>query len=168
MSKLHEQDVVTERDIPVTRLPMIAWLVLALVLAATAAWEWRMRELGLLAGDLDDNKSAWAVERRKVASGDHDGIVIVGGSRILFDTNLDVWEELTGRRPMQLAMPGVCSRAWLRTRTSPAWSSLTSRRNSFSAKAGRTRYSREFSSIGRTRGLRGEPATGSGSFSSTG
>jgi hypothetical protein len=33
--------------------------------------------------------------------------VIVGGSRILFDTNLDVWHDMTGRRPVQLAMPGM-------------------------------------------------------------
>ncbi len=107
MTSVHEQDVVTERDIPATRLPAIAWLVLALVVAATAAWEWRMRDLGLLAGDLDDSKSNWAVERRKVDSGEHDGVVIIGGSRILFDTNLDVWQEMTGRRPLQLALAGV-------------------------------------------------------------
>lgn len=107
MNKPHEQDVVTEREIPAARLPAIGWLVLVLVVAVTAAWEWRMRGLGLLAGDLDDDKSAWAVERRKVAAGDYDGVVIVGGSRILFDTSLDVWQELTGRRPVQLAMPGV-------------------------------------------------------------
>lgn len=114
MNKLHEQDVVTERDVPRTRLVAAGWLVLALVLAAVAAWEWKMRDLGLVAGDLDDGKSAWAVERRKIASGDHDGVVIVGGSRILFDTNLDVWEEMTGRRPVQLAMPGMSGQAFLR------------------------------------------------------
>jgi len=105
---------VTEREIPATRLAAIAWLVLALVVAATAAWELRMRDLGLVAGDLDDSKSAWSVERRKVASGDHGGVVIVGGSRILFDTNLDVWEEMTGRRPVQLALPGMSGQAFLR------------------------------------------------------
>lgn len=114
MNKLHEQDVVTERDIPRTWLVADGWLVLALVLVAVIAWEWKMRELGLVAGDLDDGKSAWAVERRKIASGDHDGVVIIGGSRILFDTNLDVWEEMTGRRPLQLAMPGMRGQAFLR------------------------------------------------------
>ena len=114
MNKLHEQDVVTERDVPRTRLVAMGWLVLGLVLAGTAAWEWKMRDLGLVAGDLDDGKSSWAVERRKIASGDHDGVVIVGGSRIQFDTNLDVWEEMTGRRPVQLAMPGMSGQAFLR------------------------------------------------------
>ena len=114
MTSVHEQDVVTEREIPRTHLAAIAWLVLALVVAATAAWEWRMRELGLVAGDLDDSKSAWAVERRKIASGDHDGVVIIGGSRILFDTDLDVWQEMTHRRPVQLALPGMSGQRFLR------------------------------------------------------
>jgi hypothetical protein len=114
MKAVHEQDVVTIREIPATRLAAIAWLVLAAVVVATALWEWRMRGLGLVAGDLDDDKSSWAVERRKIASGDHDGVAIVGGSRILFDTNLGVWEEMTGRRPVQLAMPGMSGQRVLR------------------------------------------------------
>ena len=114
VTSVHEQDVVTEREIPAARLPAIGWLVLVLVIVATAAWEWRMRGLGLVAGDLDDSKSAWSVERRKVAIGDHDGVVIIGGSRILFDTNLDVWQDMTGRRPVQLALPGMSGQRFLR------------------------------------------------------
>jgi hypothetical protein len=105
---------VTVREIPRSRFGAIAWLVLALVAATTAAWEWRMRSLGLIVGDLRDDKSAWAVERRKLDSGENDGVVIVGGSRILFDTNLDVWKELTGRRPVQLALPGMSGQRFLR------------------------------------------------------
>ncbi len=107
VTSAHEQDEVTVREIPRARLSAIAWFVLALAAAATAAWEWRMRGLGLVAGDLDDSKSAWAVERRKVESGEHDGVLILGGSRILFDTRLDVWREITGRRPLQLALAGM-------------------------------------------------------------
>jgi hypothetical protein len=66
-----------------------------------------MRSLGLRAGDLDDGASHWTVERRRIEAGDHDGVVIFGSSRILFDTDLDAWEELTGRRPVQLALPGT-------------------------------------------------------------
>jgi hypothetical protein len=114
VTSVHEQDVVTEREVPATRLAAISWLVLALVLVAAGGWEWWMRERGLVAGDLDDSKSAWSVERRKVATGDHDGVVIVGGSRILFDTNLDVWQDMTGRRPVQLALPGMSGQQFLR------------------------------------------------------
>lgn len=111
--KHHEQDAVTIRETPTARWAAIGWLALALVVAATAAWEWKMRSLGLMAGDIDDSKSHWAVERRKVASGEHDDVVLVGTSRILFDTDLGVWEELTGRRPIQLALPGTNPRPLL-------------------------------------------------------
>ncbi len=113
MTHVHEQDDVTVRRIPAARFVAMAWLVLVLVVAATAAWEWRMRGLGLVAGDLDDSKAHWAVERRKIATGDNDGIAIVGGSRILFDTDLDVWEELTGKRPVQLALGGMSGQVFL-------------------------------------------------------
>jgi len=110
----HWPEGVTVRQVPATRWSAIGWLVLVLVVAAVAAWEWKMRSLGLRAGDLDDSKSHWAVERRKIADGDHDGIVIIGSSRILFDTNLDVWEEMTGLRPIQLALPGTNPRPHLK------------------------------------------------------
>lgn len=110
MKHVHEQDEVTVRRIPALPFARIGWLVLVLVVAATAGWEWRMRALGLRAGDLDDSKWHWSVERRRLDAGDHDGIVIVGSSRILFDTDLDVWEEMTGRRPLQLALVGTNGR----------------------------------------------------------
>ncbi len=101
---------VTVREIPATRLIAIGWLVFLLVLSGMLAWELQMRSLGLVAGDLDDSKAHWAVERRKIAAGDYDGVVIIGSSRILFDTNLDIWKEMTGLRPVQLAMPGTSPR----------------------------------------------------------
>ncbi len=104
---------VTVREIPKTRLVAMAWLVFLLVTVGVIAWELQMRSLGLTAGDLDDSKAHWAVERRKIAVGDFDDIVIIGSSRILFDTNLDVWEELTGRRPIQLALAGTNPRPML-------------------------------------------------------
>lgn len=109
----HEQDVVTVRETPRTRFAAMGWLVLAAVLLATAAWEWRMRSLALRAGDLGDGASHWMAERRRLDAGDHDGVAIVGSSRILFDTNLDVWQEMTGRRPIQLALPGTNPRPLL-------------------------------------------------------
>lgn len=108
------QDEITTREIPAVRWGAIGWLALVLVVAAVAVWEMQMRRLGLRAGDLDDSKSHWAVERRKLASGEHDGVVIIGSSRILFDTNLDVWEEVSGLRPVQLALPGTNPRPHLK------------------------------------------------------
>jgi len=106
-------DELTTRSVPQTRWGAAWWLAVALVVAAVGAWEWRMRSLGLQAGDLDDSKSHWAVERRKVAAGEHDNVVIIGSSRILFDTDLAAWEEMTGRKPIQLALAGTNPRPFL-------------------------------------------------------
>jgi hypothetical protein len=109
----HWTEDVTVREIPATRLSAVALLVLVLVTVGVAAWEWKMRGIGLSAGDLDDSKAQWAVERRKIATGEFDDVVIIGSSRILFDTNLDVWEEVSGRRPIQLALAGTNPRPFL-------------------------------------------------------
>jgi hypothetical protein len=109
----HEQDDVTVREIPRCRYAAVGWLALALFLAGMTAWELAMRSLGLRTADIDDSPSHWAVERRKLENGRHDKVVIVGSSRILFDTDLDVWKEMTGRRPVQLALPGTSPRPYL-------------------------------------------------------
>lgn len=115
MTHYHDQDDVTVREIPKLRYAAIGWLVLAVFLAAMAAWELRMRSLGLFAGDIDDGPVAWALERERLETGEHDGVVIVGSSRILFDTDLGVWREMTGRLPVQLALPGTSPRPFLRS-----------------------------------------------------
>lgn len=115
MTKHHEQDDVTVREIPRLHYAAIGWLALALFLAAMTAWELRMRSVGLMAGDIGDSPVAWALERRRLETGAHDGVVIVGSSRILFDTDLSVWREMTGRLPVQLALPGTSPRQYLRS-----------------------------------------------------
>jgi hypothetical protein len=81
--------------------------VASATLVLMVAWEIEMRHLGLRAGDLDDGKAYWTVERRKVDAGPRDQIVIIGDSRILLDTDLATWQRLTGRRPIQLALMGM-------------------------------------------------------------
>ncbi len=103
----------TVRETPTGRWAAIGWLTLVLVMTAMAAWEWKIRSLGLHPGDLDDSVSHWAVERRKLVTGAHDNVVIFGSSRILFDTDLDSWQAMTGRRPIQLALPGTNPRSFL-------------------------------------------------------
>jgi hypothetical protein len=93
-------------------IPALPWLKILLVVASTTlvlmvGWEIGMRHLGLRAGDLDDGHAQWAEERRKVDSGPRDSVVIIGDSRILLDTDLDTWQRLTGRRPIQLALLGT-------------------------------------------------------------
>lgn len=83
-----------------------------LFLVALAIWEWRMRALGLEPGDLDDGGSSWAEQRRRIDAGDVP-VAIVGDSRILFDTDMARFQQLTGIRPVQLALPGTNARPFL-------------------------------------------------------
>jgi len=93
------------RDIPARPWPRILAAALSLLLIAMGTWEWRMRALGLQAGDLDDGPSFWAEQRRRIDGGDV-AIAILGDSRILFDTDLARFEKVTGVRPVQLAIAG--------------------------------------------------------------
>ncbi len=64
-----------------------------------------MRALGYEVGDLGDDPSAWVAQRRRLDTG-LERIAIVGDSRILYDTNLDRFRQLTGGTPVQLAIEG--------------------------------------------------------------
>jgi hypothetical protein len=93
-------------------VPLLPWLRILLIMIVTTvtltgAWEFAMRHLGLRASDLDDGRAYWTVERRKIDSAPRDSVVIIGDSRILLDTDLAVWERLTGHRPIQLALMGT-------------------------------------------------------------
>lgn len=99
---------VPERAIPEQPWRAISVATLLVLLALLSAWEWRMRTLQLTPGDIADSPSAWAEQRRRV-SADPAQVVIIGDSRILFGSNLDRFSELTGIRPIQLALTGANS-----------------------------------------------------------
>lgn len=82
---------------------LLATLLLVVLLIG---WEAAMRQSGLRAGDLDDGSDSWAAERHKVDTGPRDSVVLIGDSRMLFDTDLGRWQQLTHRRPIQLALMG--------------------------------------------------------------
>ena len=92
------------RDIPRQPWGRLALAVLAVMAIGTAALEVNARRLQLHAGDLDNSEVDWAVERSRSAGAP---AAIVGDSRILFDTDLDRFEALTGIRPIQLAIHGT-------------------------------------------------------------
>jgi hypothetical protein len=99
-------------------VPAVPWLWIAsITVAATCVlllgWELQMRHLGLRADDLGDGRDFWAVERRKVDSGPRDSVVIIGDSRILYGTDMNIWQRLTGRRPIQLARVAVNAHGFL-------------------------------------------------------
>ena len=95
---------VPTRDIPEQPWGRLAIAVAATLLIGTALLEWNARRIGLHAGDLDNSQTDWAIERARAAGA---AVAIVGDSRILFDTDLDRFEALTGVRPIQLAIHGT-------------------------------------------------------------
>ena len=101
---------VPTRDIPALPWMRMGSIVFVLLVLLLAAWEWQMRRLHLRAGDLGDSPQAWA-EQRHLA--DTSPVTIIGDSRILFDTDLDRFEALTGIRPIQASIVGTTARAIL-------------------------------------------------------
>jgi hypothetical protein len=93
------------RDIPARPWARMLAVAATLLVIAVGGWEWRMRALGLEAGDLDDGPSFWAEQRRRLDA-DPGATTIIGDSRILYDTDLDRFQALTGVRPVQLAVAG--------------------------------------------------------------
>ena len=104
---------VPTRDIPSRPWVKMGICVLVATVLLTSAWEWTARSwIGLRAGDIDDSAQAWAEQRRLA---DAAPVTIVGDSRILFDTDLARFQQLTGIRPIQTAIPGTNARALLET-----------------------------------------------------
>lgn len=99
-----EAQPVPTRDIPSQPWGRIMAFVAVALVAGVAALEANARRIGLRAGDLDNSEVAWVKERVRSDSAE---VAIVGDSRILFDTDLDRFEALTGKRPVQLAIHGT-------------------------------------------------------------
>lgn len=93
------------RDVPAQPWGRILIGVLAAIVVGAIGLEVNARErIGLHAGDLDNSEISWSDEKLRAAGAP---TAIVGDSRILFDTDLDRFEALTGVRPIQLAIHGT-------------------------------------------------------------
>ena len=99
-----EAQPVPTRDVPKQPWGRIMIGIAAALVIGVAALEVNARRVGLNAGDLDNSEVAWVKERVRSDAAD---VAIVGDSRILFDTDLDRFEALTGTRPVQLAIHGT-------------------------------------------------------------
>ena len=104
---------VPTRDVPAQPWGSILLGVAGALIAASVALEVNARErIGLHAGDLDNSEIACSNEKIRAAGAP---AAIVGDSRILFDTDLDRFEALTGVRPIQLAIHGTSALTLLET-----------------------------------------------------
>lgn len=100
-----EAQPVPTRDIPSQPWGRVMVAVAVVLSAGVIALEVNARRnIGLRAGDLDNSEVAWIKERVRSEA---NPVAIVGDSRILFDTDLDHFERLTGARPVQLAIHGT-------------------------------------------------------------
>ena len=70
-----------------------------------SGWELYWRSQGRVP-NIDDEKNLFAAERHKVNDLKDDDFIIVGSSRVLFNIQLDEFERLTGKKPLQLACAG--------------------------------------------------------------
>ena len=96
---------VPERDVPMRPWGPILFAVLLLGTLMLAAWEWHWRAFGVTP-TYRNSDGAWAEQRERIDRGEGDATVLIGSSRLLFDVQLPVWERITGKRPIQLALEG--------------------------------------------------------------
>ena len=94
------------RTLPARSLGTGAFIALIVALALLSGWEVYWRDLGSVPS-YRNSDGLWAIQRRRIDAGEGDKTVIVGSSRIFFDTQLDVWEQESGERPIQLALEGT-------------------------------------------------------------
>jgi hypothetical protein len=76
-----------------------------LLIAVIAVWEFMCRRWEYRP-TLNDNSYLWATQRARIEH-DPEAVVLIGSSRMLFDMNLDAFEEVFGKRPIQLATVGT-------------------------------------------------------------
>jgi len=94
------------RDVPDRRWGWMLAGAFALFLALTTGWELYWRAFGAVPA-YRNSDAEWAQQRRRIDQGEGGKTVLTGASRVLFDVNLDVWEQITGERPIQLALEGT-------------------------------------------------------------
>jgi hypothetical protein len=93
---------------PVPEQPWGRILLGAVVIFAllVGAWEGYWRAWGVTPG-ISNSFGLWAIQRRRIDAGEGNATVLIGDSRMYFDVQLDAWERLEGRRPIQLSFEGT-------------------------------------------------------------
>jgi hypothetical protein len=83
-----------------------AVIALIVTILLMSGWEAYWRSGGSLPA-YRNSDGLWAMERRRINDAEGDKTVITGSSRMFFDTQLNVWEQESGERPIQLALEGT-------------------------------------------------------------
>ena len=97
---------IPQRPIPQQPWNRIAIGAIALFALLLGGWEWYWRDFGATPGTRN-TEGLWAIQRRRIDNGEGDATVLLGSSRVYFDVQLPVWEQRSGKRPIQLAFEGT-------------------------------------------------------------
>ena len=100
------------REVPAQPWGRVAVGALLLFAVLIAGWEYYWRAFGVTPATRNSD-GLWAMQRRRIGNGEGDATVLVGSSRMYFDLQLDVWEKLDGKRPIQLAFEGTSPMTFL-------------------------------------------------------
>jgi hypothetical protein len=99
-------DAPYERALPALPIARTALLAIVSFLLAMAGWEAYWRAQGGVPG-YRNSDGLWAIQRRRIDQGEGSALVAIGSSRLKFDLQLDVWQRLSGVRPIQLSLEGT-------------------------------------------------------------
>jgi hypothetical protein len=95
-----------DRPLPGKSLGGAAMIAVIVTVILMSGWEayWRADDA---VPSYRNSEGLWAIQRRRINRGEGDKTVIIGSSRIFFNTQLDVWESESGERPIQLGLEGT-------------------------------------------------------------
>lgn len=81
-------------------------LTLVLVLTSIGSWELYLRSQGV-GISYNDDAPLWAYKRSQIYNAPENSTFFIGASRIKFDLDIPIWENITGEKAVQLALVGT-------------------------------------------------------------
>jgi hypothetical protein len=94
---------ILHRVVPRQAWPRILVLVLLLEAICVASWEAYWRAHYFVTDDYEDTPAVWQLQRERAVGA---ATVLIGSSRMWQDVDLSAWQQVTGKRPIQLAAAG--------------------------------------------------------------
>ena len=102
---------ILRRLVPRQPWPRILAATVLLEILCVAAWELFWRAHYFVPDDYEDTPAVWELQRERATG---NATVLIGSSRMWEDVDLTTWQEVTGTRPIQLAVAGKNPRPVLR------------------------------------------------------
>jgi hypothetical protein len=100
-----------QRVVPHASWNLIFVLTVLIEVAAWTIWESYWRAHHFVPNDFEDTPALWQMQRERATGS---ATVLIGSSRMWQDVDLTAWQEVTGSRPIQLAVAGKNPRPVLR------------------------------------------------------